>query len=154
MNKHDRSCSLVFLGIAVTVCLGSLQHTVGTLSNPGPGLFPLLFGGLLGVLSITILAGGVMANRAAASPAEAVARVGLFSKEALLVVVCLIAYGAALLPLGFILTTFLVFAVIFRFVVDQSWAMSLGGAAALSVGAFVVFDILLKVSLPRGILGF
>jgi hypothetical protein len=32
--------------------------------------------------------------------------------------------------------------------------MSLGGAAALSVGALVVFDILLKVSLPRGILGF
>ena len=65
MREDDRACSLILLGIALAACFGSFQYEVGTFNNPGPGLFPLVLGVVLGVLSLIILAGGIVAKRAA-----------------------------------------------------------------------------------------
>lgn len=153
MREDDRACSLVLLGVAIAACLGASQHEVGTFNNPGPGLFPMVLGAVLGVLSLIILAGGIMAKRAAVQGAGTVGGHSIFSKEALYVVLALVGYGFLLVPLGFIVTTFAVFAGLLRFVTNQKWPVVLGGSAVLALGAYVVFDTFLGVPLPRGILG-
>lgn len=153
MREDDRACSLVLLGIAIAACLGASQYEVGTLGNPGPGLFPLVLGTALGVLSLIILAGGIMAKRTAVQGAGAIQRGSILRKEALYAVLALIGYGFLLVPLGFIVTTFAVFVFLFRFVVDHKWPVALGSALILALGAYVIFNTLLGVPLPRGILG-
>lgn len=65
MREDDRACNLILLGIALAACLGSFHYGVGAFNNPGPGLFPLALGAVLGVLSLVVLAGGILAMRAA-----------------------------------------------------------------------------------------
>lgn len=153
MREDDRACSLILLGIALAACFGSFQYEVGTFNNPGPGLFPLVLGAVLGVLSLVILAGGILAKRAAVHGAVRGGWRSILSKEALYVVLALIGFGFLLVPLGFIVTTFAVFAALLRFVTNQKWAVVVIGALVLALGAYVVFDVLLGVPLPRGALG-
>lgn len=153
MREDDRACSLILLGIALAACLGSFQYEVGTFNNPGPGLFPLVLGAVLGVLSLIILAGGILAKRATVHGAVRRGWRSILSKEALYVVLALIGFGFLLVPLGFIVTTFAVFAALLRFVTDQKWPVVVMGALVLALGAYVVFDVLLGVPLPRGALG-
>jgi hypothetical protein len=152
MRADDRICSLVLLGVAVAACWGAAQHEVGTLSSPGPGLFPLILGAVLGVLSLIILVRDLQA-RQAATPAAVPGGVAVFAKEIIYVLLALVAYGLLLIPLGFIVTTFMVFGFLLRFVTKQNWYLAVGGAAALAVGAYVIFDIFLRVPLPQGVLG-
>lgn len=153
MREDDRACSLILLGIALAACLGAFQYEVGTLNNPGPGLFPLILGAVLGVLSLIILAGGVLAKRAATQGAEPQEWRSILSKEAFYVVLALVGFGFLLVPLGFIVTTFAVFAALLRFVTNQKWPVVIIGALVLALGAYLVFDVLLGVPLPRGALG-
>ena len=155
MIKDDRACALVLLGIAIAACIGASRHVVGTFNDPGPGLFPMGLGVVLGVLSLIILGGGILAARREkqeSGAAEALS--GKVSKEALYVIGSLVAFGVLLVPLGFLLTTFLVFASLLRLVADRRWSLVLGGAAVLALGSYLIFDILLGVTLPRGILAF
>lgn len=154
MREDDRFCSLVLLGIALAACLGASQHDVGTFNNPGSGFFPMVLGIVLGILSLIILAGGVIAKRAATTKQLVVKKRSFFTMNALIVVAVLICYGLLLVPLGFIVTTFLLFTALFKFVADQKWLPSLGEALALSLGSYIIFEVLLGVPLPYGIIAF
>ena len=153
MREDDRVCSLILLGIAIASCLGASRHEVGTFSTPGPGLFPMVLGAVLGALSLIILVGGIMARRASVQGVEESGRNSVFGKQALYVILALVGFGFLLVPLGFIITTFVVFAVVLKFVAAQKWTVALGGSLVLALGAYVVFHMLLGVPLPRGILG-
>ncbi len=155
MTKDDRFCALILLGIAIATCLGSARHVVGTFNDPGPGFFPMVLGIVLGLLSFIILAGGIVAKRAdpGQESAERCGR-GRVSREALYVVASLVVFGFALVPLGYILTTLVVFAVLLRLVARLTWPMVVGGAAALALGSYLIFVTLLGVTLPQGLLGF
>lgn len=152
MRENDRVGSLVLLGVAVAACVGAAQHEVGTLSSPGPGLFPLLLGVVLGVLSLLILVRDLQA-RLAAAPSVPSGGVAAFGKEIICVLLALVAYSLLLIPLGFIITTFVVFGFLLRFVTKQKWYLAVVWAAVLAVGAYVIFDVFLRVPLPQGVLG-
>ena len=56
MNDRNLVRGLVLAAIALGFGLGALRYTVGNLAHAGPGLFPLLVSGLLGVVAlVTIL---------------------------------------------------------------------------------------------------
>lgn len=155
MTKDDRFSALILLGIAIATCLGAARHVVGTLNDPGPGFFPMILGILLGIISFIILAGGVMAKRAAAGQGSADQRGrGRISREAIYVVASLVVFGFALVPLGYLLTTLVVFTALLRLVARQTWPLAAGGAAALALGSYLIFVTLLGVTLPQGLLGF
>jgi putative tricarboxylic transport membrane protein len=155
VTKNDRACALILLGIAIAASLGASQHELGTFNDPGPGLFPMGLGALLVVLSVIILAGGILAKRDETKRTSRL-RTGQVnvSKEALYVIAALMAYGLLLVPLGFILTTFLVFAGLLRLVAEQKWTMVAGGAAVLALASYFIFATTLGVNLPQGILAF
>jgi putative tricarboxylic transport membrane protein len=155
MTKDDRACALILLGIAIATCLGASRHVIGTFDDPGPGLFPMILGAVLGVLSLIIFTGGIIAKRSSLGQVAAGGGGrGRISKEAVYVISALVAYGFLLIPLGFILTTLIVFAGLLKLVAGQKWPMVVGGSVVLALGSYFVFATLLGVPLPQGILTF
>lgn len=155
MIKEDRFCALLLLGIAIATCLGASQLTVGTFAEPGPGLFPMCLGAILGLLSLIIIAGGILVNRAARDNADRPEEKKVsFSKEALRVGAALLIYGLLLEPLGFIVTTFLVFTLMLRLVAQQKWHLAAVVSAVLTLASYFLFATLLGVSLPHGVFAF
>lgn len=55
MNDRNLVRGLVLAAIALGFGLGALRYSIGTLAHAGPGLFPLLVSGLLGVVAVVTI---------------------------------------------------------------------------------------------------
>lgn len=140
----DRLTGLVLLAVAVIygVTAGGYEATIG---DPlGPAVFPLVLAFPLGVLSVYLL------FRPDPEPGWARGRALLRQGVALAVFV---AYALVLEPLGFIVTTVLAVTALGWLLGARPWqAAAVGLAIALVL--FVLFDVLLTLPLPAGVLGF
>lgn len=58
-NVRDVIAGLFLLLVAAAFGLGSMNYTIGTASNMGPGFFPLMASGILGVLALVVIAAAV-----------------------------------------------------------------------------------------------
>jgi hypothetical protein len=56
--------------------------------------------------------------------------------------------------LGFVVTTFVLVTFLLSWIEGTSWARSLGVASAAALGSFAIFELWLKIRLPKGVLGF
>ncbi len=151
MKKYGRFSTLVWLFFALYICVESLRLPLGSWRDPGPGFLPLGAGLCLGILSAvayfqTGLRKGEEGQRSWYSKER--------GKSILFILLALCGYSAFLDSLGFLLTTFLLLVLLFRFVDPQPWKVAVGGSLLASVASYVVFEIWLKTQLPRGILGF
>ena len=59
MNKKIVT-GIIFITIALTFGLGSLNYRIGTLDDLGPALFPLMVSGALGILGLVMLFRGYL----------------------------------------------------------------------------------------------
>lgn len=66
----------------------------------------------------------------------------------------LAAYVLALERIGFLLTTFIILGIMFKGAQNFSWWKTTFLSALVSFCAFLLFDTLLKATLPKGIFGF
>jgi hypothetical protein len=152
MSKNDRTSSLVWLGFALFICVEAFRLPLGSVRDPGPGFLPLLVGVLLAGLSVICF---LQARR---GPSEA-PKGGWYSaerwKNLVWVLLALLAYAAVLDSLGFLISTFLLLVVLFRFGMEpQRWVWAVGGSVVASLSCYAVFELWLRTQLPRGILGF
>lgn len=115
---------------------------LGTLAEPGPGLFPFLLAVALALL-------GLAAALMPAAPAAPAAR-----GRALAVAALLVAYPLALPRLGFALSTALGLLLLARAIEARSLGRLAAFALLVTVGAVLLFRQLLAVPLPRGPWGF
>jgi putative tricarboxylic transport membrane protein len=136
---------LILLGIGVLV--EAFRLGVGTLLTPQPGFFPFLGGFLLIALSIVLLVQGLLGR---GKKAQAF---GEMRRPAILVAIMGV-YVGVLDPLGYVLATIVIAAVILRVLGVTSWkALSLA-SLALSVGTYFLFARILGIELPSGVLPF
>jgi hypothetical protein len=56
--------------------------------------------------------------------------------------------------LGFLTVTFLFMGCLLLFVDRQSWRTVIGWALIGSIGSYLIFEVLLKLRLPKGLIGF
>ena len=117
--------------------------------GPGPGFFPLWYGGAMIVLSLLLVAGAVLKS----DPAAAARRANW--GELTRVATCWAAFAvciALLNVLGFVvsfsLMTWFIVAVLFRRPQRIAIALAAGGAVAI----YAVFSLALGVALPTGLL--
>jgi putative tricarboxylic transport membrane protein len=68
------------------------------------------------------------------------------------VVAVLIAFVGLLEPLGYLITSFIGVALVLRIMGIKSWRVLLTTSLGLSIGTFVLFDRILGITLPVGIL--
>lgn len=147
MRGFDRA-SLFLLPFSLFTCVESYRMGVGTLSRPGPGLFPLFAGLVLGILSISALFARAVGE-------ETPGQTGRAGKQKILLVLCaLIAYGVMLEWAGFLVTTFGLLIFLLKVIVPQSWTRVLCSALLSTLASYVIFEIWLKAQLPRGFIGF
>lgn len=134
---------LFFLGIGAVI--GAIRLHVGSPTEPQPGFFPFLGGISLIVLSSIILLKG----RTGQSQKKVV--FGEIGRPALLLVV-MIGLVAVLDRVGYVIGTFLASGLILRILNVKSWRVLILTSLCLSIGTYVLFDKLLGIELPVGIL--
>lgn len=124
---------------------GALEYSLGTLAQPGPGLFPLFIGFLLLLSSIGSLISHLSApveGRLEFPKRKELGRV-------LAVVGGTVAYVVLLPIIGHILGSILTVFIVLHSMGLPSWGLKIGLAIAVSLGSFYLFDIILQVPLPR-----
>ena len=149
MNALDRGSCIFLLGLSVLVGLMSLRLGIGGLELMGAGFMPFLASILLFVLTFIVLIKGLRTKQNGEKKPH-------LTREALekphKLVAGLIVYALLLMPLGYLITTFLFVFFMFNMMQPQKWRMDLVFAALLAAASFILFDTLLSVRLPPGIL--
>jgi presenilin-like A22 family membrane protease len=152
MKASDRVSSIVLLILSLLVCLGASRLHIGSFKHPGSGFVPFLLGTVIGFLSLLILIKSTFGKRDIKgepklwSSAEGV-------KKVFYVLVGLVSYGLLLERLGHLITTFLLFILLLRGINPQKWYITILGALFASVGSYAIFQLGLKVQLPKGFWG-
>lgn len=126
----------------VAAAWASLQLPVGSLTKPGPGLWPL-------VVSVVLIAGSLIVLVGAEIEQEP------FSRQSLSIVAALVllALFTTLFSLvGFVLPATLMLAVWLRFISKESWKVTLATTIPVVALLYVLFSFLLGVPFPFDII--
>ena len=145
--------SIFWLILGFLICYSSYRMDIGSPSSPGPGFIPFLSGILMVGSSLAILLIGIIKRLKSAS-AERSALTFHGFKDVLLLILSLIGFMFLLNLLGFTLCTILFMAFLLRIVAYQKWKTVILGSLLTSLGAFLLFQWILKCQLPTGITGF
>ncbi|OGP59476.1 MAG: hypothetical protein A2162_12680 [Deltaproteobacteria bacterium RBG_13_52_11b] len=150
MVTGDRISSLFGFFFALYILREGFGLDVGGLHQPGPGFFPVFGGVLLGVFS------SILFVRSLSSQPRGEGRKGEGAKGNFMLVIYIFAgllgYGFVLEWLGFILSTFLLVALLLRCFDPQKWWRVLVTAGILSSSSYIIFSVFLNSALPKGIL--
>ena len=144
-NRSDAVGSLFLFLLGIGAVFGAIRLKVGSPTEPQPGFFPFLGGISLIVLSSIIFFKGWVGQ----SQKKVV--FGEIGRPALLLVV-LIALVAVLDSVGYVIGTLLASGLILRILNVKSWWTLILTSLCLSIGTYVLFDKLLGIDLPVGIL--
>ena len=150
-NRTDIIGSVLLILIGLGVVIESIRLKLGTPLMPQPGFFPFIGGALLIGLALVLLVQGL--RRRADSTRQPGEAIGTLGKPAILIV-GLCVYTATLEPLGYVLPTIVLVAVILRVLGVTSWKVLGLASIGLSVGAYILFGRILGIDLPTGVLPF
>jgi len=73
--------------------------------------------------------------------------------KVLWVLISLVLYGCLINALGFLIVTLLLMAFLLRFIEPQPWKSVIGWTLVGSLGSYLVFEVWMKLRLPKGFLG-
>lgn len=146
MDTRGSGPLLVLLAFALAMSAAAQRLGLGSLSTPGPGFFPFLNAVGLGLTALVLV---VQARRQARHDGES----GSAWPIVLGVTAGIAAYGILVDHLGFPLTSFLFLLLCWVVVARQPVWRSVMLAAVTAVTIYLLFDRLLGVRLPRGLLG-
>ena len=144
-NTGDVVGSFFLFLLGIGAVIGAIRLQVGSPTEPQPGFFPFLGGISLIVLSSIIFLKGQTGQ----SPKKVV--FGDVGRPALLLVV-MIGLVAVLDRVGYVIGTFIASGLILRILNVKSWRVLLLTSLCLSIGTYILFDKLLGIELPVGIL--
>jgi putative tricarboxylic transport membrane protein len=142
----DRVAGAALVTLALVVFWESRALPLGSLRNPGPAYMPV-------ALALVLLGFGALLM-VLGKGTPGVASVGWTEWRHAVAIFAVCAFAAlALERLGFRVTIALSLAFLLRVVERKGSIFSLALSIAFAAGAFLLFDTLLRVPLPRGPLG-
>jgi putative tricarboxylic transport membrane protein len=155
MNKKlDTLASLVLILFGLVFCYASINVGLGKIHAPGSGLIPFGTGALL----ILFALGTILERQLTVEASVVETKEPLFSGKrwgvVLSVLVSLFVYALVLNILGFILTTFVILAFLFKVSENSSWKTALSTSALTTASTYFLFNHLLQCNFPEGFLGF
>lgn len=152
MRRADQITGIVMLVFSVAVMEGSRRMPPSGTFGPGAGFLPFWLAVAMAILSIILL---VNATR---EPVQAPGQSPFPKGRAIVAILeaagSLAAFILLLETLGFLLSIALLTAFLLRVVEREGWLTTVTVAVANSAGLYVIFQMLLGVSLPKNILGF
>ena len=141
--------ALFWVVLGILLCYGATQLGLGSVTEPGSGFIFFWSGLILVILSLMVVAESQRStDRTAGETAE------MNWAKIALVLLSLLLYAFFLERLGFVLTTFVLLTFLLAWIEKINWARSFGFASAATLGSFAIFELWLKIRLPKGIFGF
>lgn len=138
----------IFLLIVSSVLFhGAITLGIGKTNSPQPGFVPFLLGLIIAVCSLALIASSVKN-----SPSALTDKRPLFTTRAVLILCALLLFGLFVEKGGFFVCTFLITISFLKINGIRKWSTVLVIAILTSIGSFLVFNILLRIRLPLGIL--
>jgi len=144
-NTGDAVGSFFLFLLGVGAVLGAIRLKVGSPTGPQPGFFPFLGG-----LSLIVLSSVIFLKGRTGESQKKVA-FGEVGRPALLLAV-MIALVAVLDSVGYVIGTFIASGLVLRILNVKSWRTLILTSFCLSIGTYILFDKLLGIDLPVGIL--
>jgi len=144
-NWSEIGGGLFFLLVGIAVMAGSVSLNLGSATNPQPGLFPFLGGGFVVATSSVLTIKGWLGQGKSISYFKEIRGPASF-------VFGMAVYVGILKPLGFVIATIFLGAVILRVLKITSWKVIIAASIGTSVGTYLIFNNLLGVELPAGVL--
>jgi putative tricarboxylic transport membrane protein len=143
----ERISSLIVFVIGLLITWQASKLRLGGFHKPGPGLFPLILGLILILLSLVLLL------QTRGRPGSRRFSLGESPKRILMVYGSLLAYVAILEYAGFLLSSFFLFFFLFVALGEYTVKRAALTALAATAVAYVLFDVLMKSPLPKSLLG-
>ena len=140
---------LFWIAAGLLACYGATRLGLGSVTEPGAGFIFFWSGVVLVILSLVVLIDSIRSSEAAARDIGEMNWIKIT-----LVLVSLVLYAFFLEKLGFILTTFFLLSFLLSCIEDTNWIRSVGVAGAAALTCFALFELWLKIRLPKGLFGF
>jgi len=137
---------ITLLGLGVFVCYQGLELALGKPSSPGPGFVPFGLGLFLTILSALYLSQSFRGREKGNDRGD-----GSGSRRLIMAVGVICFYALAVTWLGYLLTTFFLFAIWLSLIERKNWVQTFSLACA-ACGAVYLFNTLFSVQLPAGLL--
>jgi putative tricarboxylic transport membrane protein len=149
MSKADRISGIFVLLFAAFMGYQSYRSGLGTLHKPGPGFLFFYTSIILGGLSIVVIVRAFVQKEE-----EHHSIFGPFKEywKAILVMVFSTLYALFMEPIGFIPVTLVFFLVVLGFIEKKSRVYAILVSLAVTVAAYLLFEVWLKSQLPKGLL--
>ena len=149
MQRTLLGADITAILLSLLYLLGGLSYSMGTLDQPGPGLYPLFVGILLLIASVGSLVTHVM------KPAKGNLEwpKGKDLWRVVVVTAGAISYVVFLPYLGHLLASMVAIFIVLHTMGLSSWPLKIGFTVAIALGSFYLFDVILNVPLPRGVFG-
>lgn len=141
--------ALFWIAAGLLACYGATRLGLGSVTEPGAGFIFFWSGVVLVILSLVVLIDSIRSSEAAARDIGEMNWIKIT-----LVLVSLVLYAFFLEKLGFILTTFFLLSFLLSCIEDTNWIRSVGVAGAAALTCFALFELWLKIRLPKGLFGF
>ena len=152
MKRADQITGFLTLIFSLVLMEGSRRMPPSATFGPGAGFLPFWCGALLALLSVSLIVDAF--RRPAASVTKPVFPAGRGWLTLAAVVVGLTAYVLTLEILGFLIGTGLLTAYLLGFVQKVKWTTAIVVALLNAAALYVMFQMLLGVSLPANRFGF
>lgn len=150
MVKKDCFSGLFFIFLSIYICWQGLSLGIGSVAKPKAGFFPFWAGFSLGVVAIIVFLKAWVSK----SFHEKILNGRIPWRNLLLAFGSMIGFNLSMKPLGFNFTAFLFLLILFRISEKRSWAISVLTSLGVTLGTYVVFELLLQARLPGGPFGF
>lgn len=141
--------TLFWIVVGLLASYGATRLGVGSITDPGAGFIFFWSGLVLIILSLIVF---VDAVRSFENTVRQMPEIN-WPKIAL-VLFALLLYAFFLEKLGFVFTTFVLMSFLLGCIQGTGWLRSLGIAGAAVLTSYAMFELWLKIRLPKGIVGF
>ena len=147
MSRNDTGIGIFLFVFSAILSIGAIRLGIGKINDFGPGFFPLLAGLFIAVFSVIIIVSSLkgFADRKTEHGA-------LVTGKSAMIVVVLLLFGLFVEKAGFFLCTFFASLLTLRINGIKKWSYLLFVPVLICVGIFLIFNLLLEVRLPFGIL--
>jgi putative tricarboxylic transport membrane protein len=155
MKNRDLIGSLFWAAVGGVFCVGALKYRLFKGVIPGAGFLPFLAGVILIALSLVVFVSAVRARRTSGdkAPDKRFFPHPESWKKVSLALAALLGYWVALEYLGFLITTFLFLLFLLRVIEPQKWLPAVSTAFIATTFTYALFNLWLKVQLPKGLWG-
>ncbi|MEO6747507.1 MAG: tripartite tricarboxylate transporter TctB family protein [Caldimonas sp.] len=142
-SQRDFFSGLMFVVVGIIFAVGATNYSMGTSARPGAGYFPLLLSVIMAILGAIVLFKSLTIESPGGDP------VGSFAwKPLIIIVLAITVFGLLLERVGMIITVPILIIMSSLAGDEFHWKGVLANAFVLTVGAWAVFVLGLKLTIP------